>query len=88
MSSAGGDTLDLCCGTRVLLFWLRLMGSRVHGLYRYGLWVQEPRGIWDLSSLTRDQTSVRCNGKWIPNSWTTREISQALFLFTKIVNQK
>ena len=32
--------------------------------------------MWDLSSLTRDQTCVSCIGKYILNPWTTREVSQ------------
>ena len=30
--------------------------------------------MWDLSSLTRDQTRVLCIGRWILNHWTTREV--------------
>ena len=30
------------------------------------------RSVWDLSSLTRDQTHIPCIGRWIPNHWTTR----------------
>ena len=30
-----------------------------------------PLSMWDLSSLTRDQTHVPCIGRQIPNHWTT-----------------
>ena len=30
--------------------------------------------MWNLRSLTRDQTHVPCLGKWILNHWTTREV--------------
>ena len=39
-----------------------------------GLW---PRGIWDLSSLTRGRT---CMGRQSLNHWTTREVVRR-FLF-------
>ena len=29
-------------------------------------------GVWDLSSLTRDQTHIPCIGRWTLNHWTTR----------------
>ena len=33
-----------------------------------------PWGMWDLSSLTRDQTRTPCIGRWSLNHWTTREV--------------
>ena len=46
-----------------------------------------PRGFWDPSSLTRDQTQVTCIGRQIPNHHTTREAlyRQLLFLFFKFL---
>ena len=35
--------------------------------------------MWDLSSLTRDQTHVPSIGRWILNHWTTRKVPE-LFL--------
>ena len=32
------------------------------------------QGMWDLSSLTRDQTFIPCVGRWSLNHWTTREV--------------
>ena len=34
------------------------------------------RGIWDLSSTTRDQTPTPCIGRQNPNHWTTKEVPQ------------
>ena len=34
------------------------------------IWLQ---GMWDLSSLTRDQTCTPCTGRQSLNHWTTRE---------------
>ena len=36
--------------------------------------------MWNLSSLTRDQTQDPCIGRWILNHWTTREIPIAYFV--------
>ena len=33
-----------------------------------------PRGMWDLSSRTRDQTHVSCIGRWFLNLQTNREV--------------
>ena len=33
-----------------------------------------PRGMWDLSSLTRDWTRTPCIGRQSPNHWTAREV--------------
>ena len=37
-----------------------------------------PRGMWDLSSLTRDWTRTPCIGRQILNHWTTREVRKFL----------
>jgi len=37
------------------------------------------RGMWDLSSLTRDRTGVLCISRWILNHWTTREVSYLFY---------
>ena len=34
------------------------------------------RGMWDLSSLIRDQTHTPCSGRRSLNHWTTREVPQ------------
>ena len=38
--------------------------------------------MWDLSSLTRDQTCVPCIGRRILYHWTTREVPLALVLLS------
>ena len=45
-------------------------------LYVLILW---PRGMWDLSSLTRDRTCTPCIGKRSLNHWTTREVPKSVF---------
>ena len=37
----------------------------------FGFW---PRGMWDLSSLTRDGTHTPCLGRQSLNHWTAREV--------------
>ena len=37
-----------------------------------------PRGMWDLSSLTRDWTHTLWNGRLSPNPWTTKEVPYLL----------
>ena len=39
-----------------------------------------PQGMWDLSSLPRDQTRTPCIGKRSLNYWTAREVPMCLFL--------
>ena len=50
------------------------------GLSSWGGWVSLPQRMWDLSFLTRDGTHVHCLGSWILNHWTTREVSQKIFM--------
>ena len=38
-----------------------------------------PRGMWDLSSPTRDWTHTPCIGRWSLNHWTVREVPNLLF---------
>ena len=47
--------------------------GRVPWLLFYVL-VFSPRGMWDLSSLTRDWTHTPCVGRGSPNHWTTGEV--------------
>ena len=39
-----------------------------------------PRGMWDLSSPTRDRTRTPCIGRQSLNHWTAREVPIALVL--------
>ena len=45
-----------------------------HGILR--------RGVWDLSSLARDQTHVPCIGRQILNHWATREVPDSVYIFS------
>ena len=63
-----------CCHVRTS-FQPWSMGSRGRA--------QLPRGVQDLSSLARDQTSIPCIGRWILNHWTTRESPiLSIFIYT------
>ena len=42
-------------------------------------WFFWPRGMWDLSSLTRDQTHTPCIGSRSLNHWTAREVPTYIF---------
>ena len=44
-------------------------------------WFLWPRGMWDLSSLTRDPTHTPCIGRQSLNHWTTREVPVCFCLF-------
>ena len=41
--------------------------------------------MWDPSSLTRDQTHVPCNGRWILNHRTFREVPLSFFFIIKML---
>ena len=45
------------------------------------IFVYLPLSMWNLSSQTRDQTSVPCIGRQILNHWTTRGVPQLLSCF-------
>ena len=49
------------------------LSRRHEGFSSRGAWTYLPCGMWDLSSLTRDRTSVPWIGRQIPEHWTTRE---------------
>ena len=40
------------------------------------------QGMWDLSSLTRDQTCTPCIGRQSPNHWTIRGVPRDKFLIS------
>ena len=50
------------------------MASRAHGLSSCDSWALLSGGIWDIRSLTRDQTLVSCTRSWRLNQWTIREV--------------
>ena len=58
---------------------------------KFHLWsgLSCPRGMRDLSSLTRGWTHIPCIGRWILNHWTTREVpAVTLFLKTKLLGEE
>ena len=57
-------------------------------LFSCGAWASLPRGMWDLSSLTKDRTHVLCIRRQILNHWTTREFSGMSFLTLGICKQR
>ena len=59
---------------------VRVWASGVSGLRlsSCGPWVKLPWVMWDLSSLTRDQTHVLSIGRQILNHCTTREVPVSL----------
>ena len=54
---------------------LQSTGSRMFGFSSCIMQTYLPHGMWDLSSLTRDQTCIPCIGRQIPHHWTTRKVS-------------
>ena len=48
---------------------------------------QLPRGMWDLSSLTRDRICILYIGRWILNHWTTREVPK-IILTNKMLHER
>ena len=55
-------------------------GSRAQGLSSCHMWAWLPCSMWDISSWTRDQTHILCNGRLILNHWTAREVPHWLLL--------
>ena len=61
------------CGSQALEHGLNYCGSGLSS-----------RGTWDLTSPTKDQTSVTCIAREILYHWTTREVLIALFKVREI----
>ena len=67
---------------KYLFIWLRWVLAAACGIFvvscvvfHYGVQAQLSRGMWDLSSLTRNWTQVPCIARLILNHWTTRQVS-------------
>ena len=89
------SSLVVACGLQgAWALQLQYAGSRARGLCSLwhtgslveacelsscGARAQLPRGMWDLSSLTRDRTHVPCIGRRILYHWTTREVPSVCF---------
>ena len=63
------------------LYWICYNIASVFIFYFFG-----PQGMWNLSSLTRDQTCTLCTGRWCLNRWTTREGHQDHFLISAFID--
>ena len=50
-------------------------------------WARLLRAMWDLCSLTRDWARVPCVGRWLPNQWTTREVSSFISVSSQSIWQ-
>ena len=61
-------------------------GSVCHRLSSCGIRAYLLRGMWDLSSPTRDPSHVPCIARWIIYLWATREVLIQSFL--KLVSYK
>ena len=57
-----------------ILVVARRIFTATWGLSNCNMWVQLLCGMWDLSSLTRDQTHISCIGRRILNHWAIREV--------------
>ena len=66
VARAPGCMGSVVCGTWALV--------EVRELSSCSAWAQLPRGMWDLSSLTGNQTRIPCIARRILHHWTTREI--------------
>ena len=53
---------------------LQSTGSRMFGFSSCIMQTYLPHGMWDLRSLTRDQTCILCIGRQIPHHWATRKV--------------
>ena len=59
---------------RTGLSQLQHVSSRARDCSSGGRWTQLACGTWDISSLTKDPTSVLCMGSQICNHWITKEV--------------
>ena len=64
----------LSCAVQGLLLWCS------DSLVVVSAWLLH--GMWDLSSLTRDQTLVPCIINQILNHWTTREVPESIIFIS------
>ena len=62
-------------------FWcgpfLKSLLNLLQYCFCFMFWFYWPWGIWDLSSLTRDETHTPCNGRRSLKHWTAREVPLA-----------
>ena len=72
-AQAPGHVGSVVCSMQALAEACKLSSCGVQDLL--------PRGMWDLSSPTRDRTCVPCVGRWILYHWTSREVPGIVFFF-------
>ena len=64
-----------------LFYWLFFVVAVVGFFVCFGFFFfAMPRGLWDLSSPTRDRTQAPAVKAPSPNHWTTREFLKAVFI--------
>ena len=74
----------------ILIFFLRWTIFKVFIdfvttlLLFFMFWFFWPQGMWDFSSLARDQTCILCTGR-SRNHWTIREVPQSSFKVNSIL---
>ena len=68
-------TVCVFCEDFFFLMWtiFKVLIEFVTILLLFYVLISWPRGVWDLSSPTRDWTCTPCLGRWSLNQWTTRE---------------
>ena len=57
-----------------IFFFLKSLLNLLQYCFCFMFWVFWLQGMWDLSSLIRDQTCTPCIERWSLNHWTTREV--------------
>ena len=85
VSGLGCGTPDLHCVLCDLSFRHTDSLLVVCRLCSCGMWSYLLHSMWDLNSLTRNQTHVPCIARQILNNRTTREIPHHLFFFFKFM---
>ena len=71
-----------------IFFWCGLFKSLLNLLqccFCFIALVFWPRGMWDLSFLTRDWTCTPCSGRWSLNHWTIREVLSLVIILSYFV---
>ena len=64
------------------IFWcepfLKSLLNLLPSCFCFMCWDFWPQGIWDLSSLTRDQAHTPCLGRWSLNHWAVSRVPDAI----------
>ena len=69
-------------------FWcgpfLKSLQNFLQWCFYFMFWFLWPWGMWDLGSLTRDQTHAPCIERWSFNHWVTRDVLHPFSLLLQI----